>query len=439
NTYVSQNLGAGRPERGAAYAWNGLWLGAGVWLLVLVPYGFLLPHVFDGMRSLILDNPGAIPGPVLEMEVTYGRILVLGMLFTICARGLSHYFYGMHRPWVVMVSAIAANVVNIVLCWLMVADRFGWSLGVAGAGYSTVIGGVIELAIPFAVMLSPRWHRLYRTRSQWRPSLSHMRDLFRIGWPAGVMWGNEIVCWWIFMSGLVPSFDEGRRIPVNNAAGWAVLQYMHLSFMPAVGLSIAVTAIVGKCVGMGRHDLAARRAWFWMGITMGYMGLCALCFVFFGHAMIGLFVDAREIAESATVTLDAGEAEAAAAEIVNLGARLLILAAVFQLFDAVAITLSGALRGAGDTIWPGVYTVVLSWTLIVAGGWTMVHSWPELGATGPWIMAAAYIIVLAIALFRRFIGGGWKRLKLVRLAEEGHDPGEFGFSFQGSETEMNSP
>src|ERR1043165_2179859 len=46
NTYVSQNLGAGRPERGPAYAWNGMWITLAYWLVLLVPYGFALPRGF---------------------------------------------------------------------------------------------------------------------------------------------------------------------------------------------------------------------------------------------------------------------------------------------------------------------------------------------------------------------------------------------------------
>ena len=238
------------------------------------------------------------------------------------------------------------------------------------------------------------------------------------------MWGNEILCWWIFMSGLVTKFDEGLEVAVNNAAAWIVLQYMHLSFMPAVGLSIAVTAIVGKAIGMGRIDLAIRRTWLGLTVTMIYMGICALGMVIFGEELMRVFTDQGE--DSAAVKM----------EIVRLGAPLLMLAAVFQLFDAVAICLSGALRGAGDTVYPGVVTIISSWTLIVAGGWVMVTYFPGLGSIGPWIMAAAYIIVLAIALLYRFLRGGWKRITLVRDASQvGHEASDLGFSFQGSEVE----
>ena len=70
-------------------------------------------------------------------------------------------------------------------------------------------------------------------------------------------------------------------------------------------------------------------------------------------------------------------------------------------------------RGAGDTIFPGILTVVLSWTVIVGGGHLMVRFFPQLEATGPWIAATAYIAILGVVLAIRFERGAWKRVHLL--------------------------
>jgi MATE family multidrug resistance protein len=181
---------------------------------------------------------------------------------------------------------------------------------------------------------------------------------------------------------------------------------MSLSFMPAVGISVAVTAMVGKCIGMGRHDLAAKRAGAGLGLAFGYMGVCGLAFIAFRKPMIGLFIEQ-------------GTKPEVRAELIRLGSMFLIAIAAFQLFDAVAMTMSGALRGAGDTIWVGVVTVLLSWTLIVGGGLFMVRFFPELQSVGPWMAAASYIIILSFAILGRFLTGRWKRIRLV-AAPAGH-------------------
>ena len=91
----------------------------------------------------------------------------------------------------------------------------------------------------------------------------------------------------------------------------------------------------------------------------------------------------------------------------------MIIASVFQVFDALGMAMTGALRGAGDTVWPGVASVTISWTVLVIGGHSMIHFFPDLGSIGPWIGAAGYIICLGIALFVRFMGGKWRTMTVI--------------------------
>src|SRR5690606_20528967 len=86
NTYVSQNMGAGRPERGPAYAWNGLWMAAAFWMLCLVPYGLMLPRIFDAA--------GLHPEQA-RLASQYGQILVFGSVLTLWTRAISQFFFGM--------------------------------------------------------------------------------------------------------------------------------------------------------------------------------------------------------------------------------------------------------------------------------------------------------------------------------------------------------
>jgi MATE family multidrug resistance protein len=104
----------------------------------------------------------------------------------------------------------------------------------------------------------------------------------------------------------------------------------------------------------------------------------------------------------------------------------LIAVAAFQFFDAIAMMISGALRGAGDTVWPGIATLILSWTCIVGGGYALVMWAPQLESLGPWIAAAIYIAALCLALSWRFATGRWKAMSLVKdgpLAAAAIEPG----------------
>ena len=414
NSYVSQNLGAGKPRAGAAYAWNAIWLSVGGWAMLMLPAALIVPSLFTALGH---DDT------LRSMETDYAQIILVGGVFTICGRAVGHYFYGMHRPTVVMVSVLTGNAVNVLANWVLIFGHWGFEpLGVAGAAYGTVIGSLVEFAIPMVIFLGPRYAREFGTRTAWKPSKRHIADIFRIGWPGALMFANEMACWTILMVALIPmAAKAGGQDPViANTAGWIGLRYMHVSFMPTVGLSIALQAIVGKCMGMKRPDLAASRTWLGVRVGLIYMGLCAVSFVIFRDEMVAVFIDGGT-----------GPEERAA--LVRMGSQVMIAAAVFQLFDALAILLSGALRGAGDTVWPGMATLILSWTFIVGGGFAMIKAAPQLGSVGPWVGATAFLVTLGLAMLLRFTSGKWRTLSLVRKAVPAATPADGPASGAGSE------
>ncbi len=396
NTFVSQNFGAGRERQAAAYPWNGLWLGFFVWLIVLVPFALALRPITEFLATLVGKEESAAGSFVIENQIRYAQILLYGAIFTLNARALHQFFFGMHKPWTVLISTVAGNSVNLVANYALIFGKFGMpELGVPGAAIGTVIGTAVEFAIPLAVFMGPKLHAQYGTRAAWRLSMPRVKDITRVGAPAGMMYGNEMICWALMMAWLIGSISVA-----DNDAAWIGLRYMHISFMPAVGMSVAVTAIVGRYIGMNRYDLAISRAWLGLRVTMVYMGICAAIFVFFRRPLVGAFISDDHSLETA-------------AEILRIGSLIMICAAVFQLFDAVGIIMIGALRGAGDTLVPGIVTAVFCWVFIILGGLAMKEVYPELGALGPWIAAAGYIIALAIFTIARFMSGKWKKISLL--------------------------
>lgn len=424
NSFVSQNLGAGKPERGAGYTWTAMWLAVAWGAVVMIPASLLVGPMFRGLGH---------EGLLLELETSYARIVIAGSVFILLARTISHYFYGLHRPGVVLVSALVGNVINVYGNALLIFGETGppeWvpghqlvaglaamldvpAMGIAGAAIATVVGGLVEFVIPLALFLSGRHNAQYASRRAWRPTAHDAKDLFRVGWPAGLMFVNELACWSLLMVVLVPAGAEAKAIAMGldpdavtlrreaaNTAGFVALQYMHLSFMPAVGLSIATQALVGKTMGQGRPDAAAARTWLALRIAIIYMAVCAFVFMFWRDPLIGLFIDEQTPADQRAL-------------VISIGAKAMIAAAVFQVFDALAIVLSAALRGAGDTVWPGVATIVLSWLCIPAGGWALIVLTPDLGSVGPWVGASGYIVLLGVVLLLRFLGGRWRRFSLV--------------------------
>ncbi|MCC6285437.1 MAG: MATE family efflux transporter [Phycisphaerales bacterium] len=410
NAFVAQNLGAGTPERGAKYAWAAIWMSAAFALLV-IPYAAMLPLVFEHVMGH--------EGDLLRLETQYAQIMALGAFVTTASRGLHQFFYGMHRPGIVLVSAVAGNLVNVFVNWLLIYGVWGApELGVAGAAWGTVAGTCAEFAIPLAAFLGPRLNRELRTRAAWRPDGVIIRDIARVGWPGAAMFANEMVCWGLLMAYLTPKagragFLAGGGAPdlapvafdAANAAGWTAMRFMHLSFMPAVGISTAVTAIVGRCVGERRIDVAERRAWLGFSLAIGYMATCALGFIFFRRQLVGVFIPDDTPPEALELAI-------------GMGATIMIAAAIFQVFDAAAITFSAALRGAGDTIFTGVATVICSWVIIFGGGLALIALAPGWGVGAPWVAASAYIIALGVLFLWRFVKGPWRTMNLLGRAPE---------------------
>jgi MATE family multidrug resistance protein len=385
-------------------------MGVAYWLIVLLPLAAVLPAIF---RSI--HDPAVIPqvDELVSLETTYGRILLCGGLLVLTGRTMHHYFFGLHRPKIITVSAIAGNATNVVANYVLIFGEQGLpalglpgvpgvpALGLTGAAIGTVIGTAVELAIPMAVFLGPRMNRELGSRAAWRPERGAIRDLARIGWPAAFQYGNELVCWSIFMTILVGTFGADHM-----TAGWIALRYMHLSFMPAVGFSVAVTSLVGKYIGAGEPDTAVARARLGVLMAVGYMSVCAVIFLVFRHGLVGAFVGGEDLtAEQAT-------------RIVTIGGFLMICAAVFQTVDALGIVYTGALRGAGDTIWPGVVTMVFSWLFIIGGGFLMIGLFPTLESIGPWIAASFYIIAYGVTMSVRFESGSWRSIRLLGGADE---------------------
>ncbi|MBM4110710.1 MAG: MATE family efflux transporter [Phycisphaerae bacterium] len=422
NTFVSQSLGAKRLHDAASYAWSGLWIALISWLVLLLPLAlFGLPALFASM--------GHEPR-VQELETQYAGILVGAGIVTLAGKAMSNFFFGIHRPKIVAVAAIVGNVVNVVGNFILIYGERGLpslglpgipgtqAYGVAGAAIATVMGSLVEFLIPFVVFLGPKLHAELGTRSAWRPHWRMVAGLIRTGVPNGVQFSNEMVCWALFMSSLVGRFGTDHL-----AAGWSVLRFMHLSFMPAVGFSVATASLVGKSIGAGRPDDAVRQTHAAFAVSLVYMTIWGIVMLIWRHDMVAIFADSGDVPDEQV------------ARIVGIGGTLMICAAIFQTFDALGIIFTGALRGAGDTLVPGIATVTLSWGLIVGGGMALVAWFPQWESTGPWIAATAYIVIYGLFMAWRFESGRWRSIRLLGAAPEpapGLEPGGSGSVGSGS-------
>lgn len=426
NTFVSQSLGAGHPKDASRYGWASIWLSGGIWAFLLLPCTFLLEYLMPLVHAAQLEKVqtwlSQTSGTdfllakaeldrletLIRLETQYGQVLLAGSILLLISRALHHFFFGLQRPKVATVSAICGNLTNIIVNYVLIFGHLGipaWgfpgivgtpSLGLLGAAIGTIAGTLVEAAIPAVLFLGPSMNRELESRRQWRPQTKPILDLLKIGFPAGIPVSNEMACWSIFMTRLTGIFGTAHQV-----AGWISLTYIHLSFMPALGLSVAMTSLVGKHLGAGQPNAAAYRVRLGVRVGLIYMTLCGIVFYFFRYELVGVFI--------AGIDIDGQDAT----QILEIGAKIMICAAIFQTFDAFGLLYSGALRGAGDTLWPGIITVLYSWIFIIGGGWAMVLYFPELESIGPWVAAGVYLIFLGATMALRFKSGRWRSMKIL--------------------------
>lgn len=385
NTFASQSLGKKQYRECSGYAWQSLYLAVFFGLIALA----LRP-----MLPALIAACGHEP-KVQALELAYTRVALLTVAPTIAANGLAWFFVGIHRPWVTMWSAIEANIVNVAVSYVLIFGLLGFeAMGIAGAAWGTLAAVVYRTLRLMLSMVTPTMALRFHSRQTWAPSWARIRDLLRVGLPCGLQWFCDVVVWAIFVSVLVGAkFGTVHLIATNTA--W---QFMRLAFMPAIGVGQALTALVGKSIGAGQPARAIRETRIAVLITLAYMGTLSVIYLFKGPALIRLFNSDPEV--------------------VRIGAMVMICAAVFQLFDAIAITYCSALRGAGDTFVPSMFFVIGNWVIIIGGGSAVAAYRPQYGSLGPWVAASSLIVVSGVFLWWRWHSRVWMKINLLHGSTE---------------------
>jgi MATE family multidrug resistance protein len=209
----------------------------------------------------------------------------------------------------------------------------------------------------------------------------HVRDLWRVGLPTAIQFSLEVGAFAV-LAALIAAMSE-----IEMAAHQIALQVIHFSFLPAFAVGEAASVLAGQAVGANRDELVnaiARKA---LLLTGGYTGACALGMAFGGGLIVSGFTDSAPLASEA--------------------AKLLLVAAVFQVFDAANIVARAVLRGAGDMRYPAMIGVVTSWVLVAPLTWLL--GWRlGLGALGGWLGLCAEIVAGAAILWWRLERSGWR-------------------------------
>lgn len=299
-----------------------------------------------------------------------------GMLFFVLFLAAKAFLQAVERTSPSVVAVVVANVVNVVVCNLLVrGDEALVAVGLGQHGLPALgaFGAGIASTVAHAALAGWVLVAAWKLRPHRALELGELRKVLRLGFPIGLQLLAEVGVF-AFVSVLA-----GRLGRVAVSAHQIALGLASFTFMGALGISGATAVRVGHAIGEGRSPRRAGLVGIGLGAT--FMLASALLFVSIPNLLIEGFTEDSDV--------------------IALGTKLLLVAAAFQLFDGIQVVASGALRGAADVRFAFFANLGGHWLFgLPLALWFGFHL--GLGARGLWLGLLAGLALVSVLLLVRF-------------------------------------
>ena len=345
------------------------WLVAGVWLAILAT-----PPTVGATFVLIALLPFlGLPPEVLALAPPYLAIVAWSLPPLLLYVAFRRYLQAMNIVRAVTYTLIAANVVNAIVNYMLIEGKFGApALGVRGAAYATLLSRVVMAVALFVVILRREAHTVPRlVDTPFRLDLSRVRRLVTLGLPAG---GQMLLEVGVFA---LATALAGRVSATALAAHQIAINIAALTFMIPFGLASAAAVRVGQALGRNEPRTAISAGWIAIALGVSFMALAAAVFLLMPELLIRSFTDDVNV--------------------IDLGVRLLFVAAVFQLFDGLQGVTTGALRGLSDTHTAMLWNLGGHWFVGLPLGYLLCFQWGY-GVVGLWWGLSVGLIICGVSL-----------------------------------------
>lgn len=363
-----------------------------IWALVVAVPLAILGAVFSTPLMYLLgvtDSVAAIGGGYLNITMLAGVVLVVPFTAGAVLRGAGDT----KTP---LLATACANVVNAVVAYLLIFGAFGFpNLGPIGSAWGAAGGRLVSCAILLYALWQGRVGLTIRGWRGWRPERDIANRVLALGAPAAIE-QVAVSAGFLVMAAVVAHLGTEAL-----AAQRVVGNLLSISFLPGFGFSIAATALVGQSLGAGRPDEGESATGIATQWGLIWMGSLAVIFLVLRFPLVGAF------------TGDPGVIDTAAASMIPL--------ALTQPFWAIGFVNSGALRGAGNTRFPLLMSILGIWGATILGtiNTTVFH----LGLPYVWGSFLVFSPLTAILTWRRFKRGDWKRNVVLRHSEPRQEVG----------------
>ncbi len=298
----------------------------------------------SGAISLDLESMAALDGDAERYALAQSFATPFFLIYI----ALRQYLQGRGILRPALAVAVVANLVNVVVNWLLI---FKLEWGITGAGIATGITRVF-------MGLSLAWlvHRYRLRRGAWVPwdresfSRSGVTRVLKYGVPVSLHLALEVGAFG------ATTLLAGTLGIVATVAHGVAINLSSMTFMVPLGIGLAAATRIGNLIGERRFDEAQESAQIalWLGgLSMAVLGVV----LYLG----------RNLLPSLYVPYDA--------EAIRMAALILPIAAAFQIFDGLQVVGSGVLRGMGRTVPPAVFNFIAWWVIALplAAWWVLVR------------------------------------------------------------------
>ena len=373
-------------------AWFCLWFGA----LLSVLGSFALPHI---LHVLLPGNP-----EVRRIAHDYSKWRLLAVISMAMTQAVKAFFDGIGRTKVHFVASLVMNVCNVFACYLLIFGKFGFPhMGAPGAGF----GAFAATWVGLGVMLTYAFFERKRFRFLRAANISRAVtwDILKLSVPAACATIVMMVGFGLFTK-VAGELDAraahdtltkiagmcGSMEAVNGAATTNIVAVMKLTFTACIAFGTSTATFVGQSLGAKEPELASKYGWASVRVGVCVFGVVGLCEgVLFTPQIVNFFTHSEAVRHATILPMR------------MMGTITPII--------AVAMILSEALFGAGNTVFVAIAQLILVFCVLVPVSYVLSLV-AGFGLIGMWIAALAYCTLAAIVMTAKFRGGAWKHIQL---------------------------
>lgn len=326
------------------------------------------------------------PEEVVDLAKPYLDIVAFSLIPLIIFQAFKQFSDGLSMTKYPMYATIIANVINVVINYILIFGSFGApKLGIVGAAIGTLISRLVMLFFLWILLGKNEKSKAYVTHIKFLVLENKMiKKLCNLGIPSAAQMFFEVA---IFTAAIWLSGMLGKNA---QAANQIALNLSSMTFMVAMGLSVAAMVRVGNQKGLQdykRLRLVARSI-FLLGLILA--SLFAITFFLFRNFLPTIYVDFDQL----TNINDSKE-------VVSIASKLLLVAAIFQITDSLQVIALGALRGMQDVKVPTLITFFAYWLVGFPISYYLGKE-TSMGSEGIWIGLLAGLSTAAVLLYFRF-------------------------------------